>query len=260
MSDRACAHCGASNDRERVYCKDCGTRLPELTDNNGSADTAPEPLTAGLGAPPIRTKNYRRPTGSALKTPPPANTGSFLGDIFKLAILGFFLACLIQAMRQPDNISPAAAGSSQASELVFRSMQTCVQAPMPKSLVLTAPALNQFLESYAKQDPTDRVFATLEFGEFNLFVEKKAFGYGIFFSLRASATNPDGTMRVNLKKASIGRLPLPSFLTWLIVQQFQPACTRLAPAAELVQKAQTITITPNDITLKWLGTGKKTTL
>jgi len=257
MSDRICEHCGVSNDGNRVYCKDCGNRLPEQMGNREGASTEPEFLTAGLAAPPIPTTNYRPPVRRDFPARIPVKNRSFFGGLFKLAFLGFLLACLVEVVRPPDGIPPDIAANSRSAAKTLAHLQMCAQSRTVRTWTIPLPVLNEYIASVARQAPDARAFVTLDMGEIHFFDERNIFGHAIYFSLLTVPEESGGTLRARLKGTSIGRLPLPSFFTGLIQTLFQPILNRLSPAFDLVQKAQTIVITPTDITLQWLGSGNK---
>ena len=259
MSDRVCSLCGTSNDGSRVYCKDCGARLPEHVESSQNAGMEPEVLTAGLTAPALPAMgSHRPPARRPLREAPPAKKGSFLVEIFQMAVLGFLLACIVQAARLPNGIPPAMPANSQAAANTFANLENCAQAGTLKSWPIALPLLNQFLASVAQESPDERVCVALALKEFRFFVVRNFFGRSICFSLLVVPDESEGLLQAQLKGASIGRLPVPSFLTRAILPQFQPALKRLGPSIGLVQKAQTVIITPTIVTLQWLGTRKDT--
>ena len=258
MNDKDCEHCGTSNEGNRVYCKDCGSRLPEQPLSDAPANLGSELQSPGLTAPPIPPATYRPNVRRNLKAQAPVKQRSFFGQLLKLAVLGFLLACVIQAARRPGDLPHESQGNRHSSDVLYRSMDTCAHSSARRAFSISSSALDQFMESYAKQAPMDRAFVTLNLGGFKFFVEKNLFGYGIIFSVQCSPVISNGEVLINQEKLSVGRLPLPISFKPIVEQIFQPTLARFTPAIELIRKTEAITINPNGVIFQWQGSGIST--
>jgi len=240
---------------------DCGARLQDTEE--GVSAPAPEFNSAGVTAPPLPTTNYRTPVRKGhLKQVKPRRL-SLPAELLFLAILGFILACLIQALRVPDAVSAPAARDDQAAEKTFANLEKCANSPTLATWTLNVSAINQFLASDVpppagvadSRRSFQRAFAVLDFGSLDFFVERTFLGRSVYFSLEAKPFTSGGKLRAQVNSGAVGRLPVPSFLMQFILPQFDPALKRLAPAIDLAGTAQSIAINPTDLTLQWPGAG-----
>lgn len=263
MSTRICEHCGMSNDVSRVFCMDCGTRLPEPVEAAGTSPAESPAVSSGVSAPPIPAPSYRPPLRQSTPRKAPARNSSFSGEIVLLAVLGFLLASLIQAVRTPDQVVPAIASDAGAAAKTFATVKKCAASPTLATWTINLPAINQLLASGipanepagAALPPGTRAFVTIDFGSFEFFIERIIFDRPIYFSLKARPVISEGVLQAKVTGGSVGRLPVPSFLVAAILPQFQPTLKNLAPAIVLVGKAQSVSINPTDVTLQWPGSG-----
>ncbi len=263
MSARICGECGTSNNDSRVYCMDCGARLPETSEATPASSAPPEFTSAGVSAPPLPTASYRTSVRKGHIKQAKARRLSLSAELLLLAILGFALACLIQALRVPDAVGAPAARDDQAAEKTFANLEKCATSPTLATWTLNVSAINQFLASDVPPtggaaDPRralPRAFTITDFGSLEFFVERTFLGRSVYFSLEATPVSSGGKLQAKVTGGTVGRLPVPSFLMQFLLPQFDPALKRLAPAIELARTAQSIAINPTDITLQWPGAG-----
>ena len=255
MTDRICEHCGAVNDTPGVYCRECGERLPELGEDETPGATAPGIVGRAPGGP---TASSRLPVRRKQKWRLPSVNLSFSA----MGLLLVALFCLIQASRDPDDLPPAVAIDNQAGRAAFDRLQKCATAPGVMTWAPKLSEINGFLASdfqpppgTLRRKPAERIFVSLGTDDFIFFVEKSFLGMQFDFAMRVVPDDSGGMLDARPTSVSVGRLPVPAFLAWLIHPQFRSALKKLAPVIELLRKAKTIVITPNDVTLQWLGSG-----
>ena len=268
---RTCQHCGTDNDGTRVFCGNCGTRLPEQSPSvpGDSAGKPPAGAAPGLAAPPLPGVPQRRPKKSFRPEPVAAHgaTGFLVSSFFWLAVVSATLACLIQMVREPDNI-PAAVGADAAAALeTFSTLKGLESSLAPSSWIINSKAINQFLESTIKMKPSEaglpamgarfeRAFVKLNKGSFVLGIDQKFLGADLYFLLDLDPQITEAGLGVKPTGGSIGRVPVHPALMSAFLRLFEPVTVGLFQPLELLRKANSVTITLDDATLKWPGTGK----
>ena len=278
---RACQHCGVDNDDTRVFCANCGMRLPEGDATAPSAPLAPAAASgnppaetgAGLAAPPLPGVPYKRPNRRSREAarPAPAErgvTGFLVSSLLWLVVISATLACVIQMVRAPDNIPDAVGIDTSAAHETFSTLKELVISTKPISWTINSKAINQFIESTVEMKSSDagspalsarfqRAFVKLSKGSFSLFIDQKFLGTHLYFVL---ALEPDSTksgLEARATGGAIGRMPVHPVLMPAFLRLFQPTIAGLSQPLELLKKAKAVTITPDDATLQWPGTGNK---
>ena len=268
---RTCEHCSVENDDTRIFCGNCGTRLPEpvAAGQAASASRVTSNTNAGLTAPPLAEAVYRRPTQSSqprLKRES-GSTGPLISNLFWMCIVSATLACVIQMVRQPDEIPPAVGGKTSAAHETFSTLKNLVSSPVPIGWTVNTKAINQFLESTIEMQPAEpglstlsakfqRAIVKLHKGNFSFFVDQKFLGADLYFGLNLEPVNSGAGLGVKATGGSIGRLPVHPALLPFFVRLFQPVIAGLVQPLDLLKQAKSVTITPDDATLKWPGTGQ----
>ena len=272
---RACQHCGTENDDTRVFCANCGTRLPalgsaEATESPAQASAAPGLPAAGVTAPPLPVPSYRK----TKRPPQPAPaaersaTGFLISSLFWLTVVSATLACLIQMVREPDNIPAAVGIDTAAARETFSMLKKIGEAPQPIKWTINSKAINQYLESSIEMKPAEaglpslsarfqRAFVKLHTGNLTLYVDQKFLGTNLYFLLNFEPENPGPGLRVRPTGGSIGRLPVHPVMMPVFLRLFEPTIAGLSQPLDLLKKATSVALTPDDATLQWPGTGTK---
>jgi len=272
---RACQHCGGENDDTRIFCGNCGMRLPEAM-TSGPTDSAGKPsagAVSGLAAPPLPGVPYKRPDRRSQPSSRPAAaergmTGFLVSSLFWLAAVSATLACLIQMVREPDAIPAPVGTDTLAAHETFSTLRDLGASPKAISWTVNSKAINQFLESTIEMKPNDagfsslsarfqRAFVKLNKGSFALCIDQKFFGAHLYFLLDLKPEITASGLGAKPAGGAIGRMPVHPALLPVFLRLFKPAITGLSQPLELLKKAKSVTITPDDATLKWPGTGKK---
>lgn len=274
---RTCDHCGTQNDDTRVFCKNCGTRLTAAPSPGPSepakpaGDGAPAPSipAAGVTAPPLPRPSYRRPKPEPKRKADSGQrsaVGFLVSSIFWLALVSAMLACLIQMVREPDNIPAPVGVDTAASRETLSILKELAVSSKPASWTVNGKAINQFLESTIEMKPGapglsgmsarfQRAFVKLHGRAFTLCVDQKFLGADLYFLLDLQPEQtPDG-LRVKPVGGGIGRMPVSPLLLPAFLRLFEPVITGVSQPLELLKKAKSVTITPDDATLQWPGTG-----
>lgn len=272
---RACQHCGGENDDTRVFCSNCGIRLPEVAPSD-PADPAGKPsagTASGLAAPPLPGVPYKRPDRRSQPSsrPAPAErgvTGFLISSFFWLIVVSAMLASLIQMVREPDNIPAPVGTDTSAAHETFSTLKDLGSSPKAISWTINSKAINQFLESTIEMKPSDagnsalsarfqRAFVKLNKGSFVLCVDQKFFGTHLYILLDVKPESTATGLGAKPAGGAIGRMPIHPVLMPVFLRLFEPTITGLSQPLELLKKAKSVTITPDDATLQWPGTGKK---
>ena len=269
---RNCDHCGTGNDDTRVFCANCGTRLPEVNPagSAGQAPSGPQPTAPAVGAtaPPLprvpvrKQKNPSRPPSGQTR----GATGFLISSLFWMAVVSATLACMIQMVRPPDNVPPAVGIDKAATHETFTTLQDLAASPKPISWTVNSKAINQFLETTIEMKPSDagfsgmsasfqRAFVKLHRGNFCLAIEQKFLGTSLYFALDLEPVSTGSGLDARPTGGAIGRLPVHPALIPVFLRLFQPAITGMSQPLGLLKNAKSVTITPDDATLQWPGTG-----
>ncbi len=273
MNVRICGHCGAENDLTRVYCANCGARLPEETTALATAPAAAPAAAPAMAAPaprsapPLPGAPYRR--RAPVSTPPKggkasSSPGGFVfSQLIVTALIGAVLAALIQMARLPDLIPvPVPRNAASASE-TLKVLRECSQAASMTSWTVNGKAVNEYLATTIIMQPTDstsllkaefqRVFVMPESGWFEFGMEQKFFGLNLYFLLRGVSEKTEGGMTVRWVGGAIGRLPVHPRLLGALQILFRPTFQGLEQVLPLLANASAVEITPADVTIRWSG-------
>lgn len=268
MSVKVCAHCADENDETRVFCSNCGTRLPEEVTESRGGQKGAAPVEAGLAAPVLPPAGLRRKfkPAPASKGPSDGMAGLLIRQIFLTAALGALLACLVQMSRSPDRIPAAVAPNPAAAQKTFSTMQACATSRDRSSWTVNEAAINEFLVTTIQMAPGDgtsnlraefrRAFLVLGDGQADYCIEQRLFGKSFYFALRFRPESGAGGMSAKINGAAIGRLPFGPHLAPLLLPFFRASLDGLAQATELLGKADKVAISPTDVSIQWPGVHK----
>ena len=272
---RTCEHCGTQNDDTRVFCGNCGTRLaaaastdPVEAPRAANPGAAPVLPAAGVTAPPLPQPAYRRPKRGPKPAPVSERsaTGFLISSLFWLTVVSATLACLIQMVREPDNIPAAVGVDTAAAHETFSTLKELGASSKPISWTVNAKAINQYLESTIEMKPGEpgissmsarfqRAFVKLHKGSLTLYIDQKFIGADLYFFLNLEPEKAGPGVGVRPTGGGIGRLPVHPLLVPAFLRLFAPVISGVSQPLEFLKKAKSVTITPDDATLQWPGTG-----
>ena len=269
---RTCEHCGVENDDTRVFCGNCGTRLSEAIPAAAAglpvSKTAPVMPAVGVTAPPLPGVPSRRPGKPSKPSSDQTRgvTGFLISSLFWMAVVSATLACVIQMVRSPDNIPPATGIDTAAARETFTTLKDLVGSPKPISWTVNVKAINQFLETTIEMKPADsgisgmsasfkRAFVKLHRGNFSLLIDQKFLGTNLYFVMEFEPLATAAGLDARPTGGAIGRLPIHPALIPVFLRLFEPTITGLSQPLGCIKKAKSVTITPDDATFQWPGTG-----
>lgn len=201
MSVLKCPQCEYQNEEQRVYCHQCGTKLPQ------------DGFAGGYG--PAQNRPLRNTQPRQVQ----AEGGSFVGGFFRVILWAAFVAALIQGARSPDDVpAPLPSGGGEAPNFA-RDFQAAAAAP--RRLVYQEQAVNAFLQNKLKASAGvlpqhiahfERAFVNLGEGKVRLTKEYHLLGYSIYVAGVFKPSISGGALHVNTDSGAVGRLPIPELI------------------------------------------------
>jgi len=263
MSVRICSQCASENDVTRVYCANCGMRLPESAVE--SSAPAVSKAAAG-GAPALPRPVGRRASQPARKSSERGLFGFLFSQLLSAVVVAALLAALIQMVREPDNIPSRSGESGSAAQDIYETLRSLSSSTNPGSWTVNQNAINSFLETTIKPASPDsaesmagakfqRAFVRLGDGSADFGLEQNFLTRNIYLLLEFQPSpSPEG-LGVKVTGGAVGRLPVPEVLLPVFSKLFHSAIAGLGQPLAPVRLARTAAITPGDVTLQWAGSG-----
>ena len=259
---KICTACNTENDDTRVYCLNCGQRLPDPKpgSNPGFAEK-----NANVSAPHIPLAAQTEKKSIPRKAP---NTGRNFASLFFNLLFWAVLAALVFAIylvsQAPGVIRPAvekdvAASAGLAS--FFRKASTTPGGAWMGS----EESINRFLLENVKLVPVagplgihtefKRCFVKLGEGNLDFVMEQSLEGYPLYFSLQLQPYTQDGDLKVRMTGATLGRLPVPAPVVPFILRIWQPCFDSLGAIVDSLDTANSASVTPKSLVVRWPGKG-----
>ncbi len=269
MSNRLCQQCGFENDHTRVFCQNCGTRLPALEESPSSTPSA-APSAGKLFIPPSQQApaSVRRPIKPvnvpSQSAAPRHRKGSFTGRLFSTIVLGALIATGIQMARRPDNILPPVTANPAAASEVYNQIRSAGTTTMPRNVVLAQIQVNNYLASRLVPAADDgstafyrarfvRLFVEFGTGQYRMVVEQKLNNWPFYISLIQRPVNGGSGLAVVSVGGAIGRLPIHPVLIPAFVKLFSPDMLESLDVIQYLRTASSAAITPSHVVFAWTG-------
>lgn len=266
MSSRICPHCEAANDLTRVFCAECGTRLPAHVPEETPHEAKPAaPAAAGSSAPPLPVPIRRRAPVKPIKQAQPSLVVLLAKMVLSTAVLAAILAAVIQIAREPDGIPPVAEPNAARAEETLDSLKKMGESELPISWTLNQHSVNEYLASMIRMAPESipsyglgaefqRAFVRLVPGRVGLGIEQKFLTRSVYFLLEFEPEKSAAGLEAKVSGGELGRLPIPDALLPAFRRLFDPALSALSPPLDAIRKAEAVTIQSGDVKLQWAGT------
>ena len=241
-----CGQCGYTNEAERVYCHNCGTKLdrsllPKETQKKQDS----------LDATRKRVKRMTNPAGGAM---PQIKTA------LNVLIYAVIVAALGLIARPPEDVP----GKPQVVErMVSSDLIEALEAPQPRQLVFSENDVNAYLRN-VKSKVGDlipgvtfqRAYAQFEPETARLGIEESVFGYSIYWTIDEKLGVADGKFFAKQTGMHFGRLGFhPLFMEYLGFP-FAKLWTALKREHEQMNRMQTVTVEKGRIILVTKPAGK----
>ncbi len=263
MSVRVCSQCASENDLTRVFCANCGMRLPEdAVESSGQAATKP----AAGSAPALPSPVGKRLSKPGRKPSERGVLGFLFSQLLSAVLMAALLAALIQMVREPDNIPSRSGESGSAAQDVYETLRSLASSTHAGSWTVNQNAINSFLETTIKAAAPDsaesmagakfqRAFVRLGTGRADFGIEENFLTRNIYLLLEFQPElSPEG-LGVKVTGGSVGRLPVPVVLLPAFSRLFHSTVSGLDQPLAPVRRARMASITPQDVKLQWDGSG-----
>lgn len=235
-----CTECGHDNEKQRIYCHNCGARL-DRTEVILEAEK-PKPVP-------------RRPVSQVIKS-------GFhpLAPIFSAAFYAFLIACLIQSVRppsgapvvKPDELQELVDAPSIAIDLEDAAIS-------PRRFGYTEEQLNAYLKNRVKpaKDPIiptwvasfEMAYIALYDGSFRLTKKYQLFAWPFYIGATYANKTKDSPSLKNIG-GNIGSLPIAGFLYDLVDHYiFRDFIVNMQDEGKGLAKMGSLQITPKGVIL-----------
>jgi hypothetical protein len=252
-----CPSCGHANEPTRVFCHNCGVRLPredkvveQVAETNRTATATANALRRGELPKATRQIDWSDLFASAI------------ASTVKLAILGAVLAAVLLALRTPENLPTLL---PKNPDLVLRGdaqIEGFTEPGSTGSLNASPEQINTYLQTkivlrseirllgWSGENPY--LFIRLGEGQFSLGNHFALLGHPIVLQtdFRLS-TEPDGQQTLRVIGGSIGRLPLPAWIFSLGFRWSEPVREALQTQLTILASAKSASVTPEGARLSW---------
>lgn len=267
MSARVCGQCGTENDATRVFCANCGSRLPETTIEPGTAVATNEIPRAGRSAPelPGARQPVRRSKGKPAlsQAAPSASVGRLFSQILSTALLGAALAAIIQIARVPDGVPAVQSANPAATSERMETLQAGASATQPSLWVVNQDAANEAIATIIQMKPDVsgsvvnarfvRAAVSFDAGFFEFFIQQKFLGRDLYLTLRGVVRSSGNGCTVEWVGGSAGRLPVAPALLQVYARLFGQVFLGLEQATGFLSRAGDIRFEPGKATVQWTG-------
>lgn len=242
MADKAntltCSQCGYSNESQRVYCHNCGTKLDRSL-------LPPDPDSKeSLGKKQKRIRRAVMPTRGFF-----AGAGkTFVYTMFWSVLV----ALLVQAARPPDGV-PKALDKDKLLDVrpVNLDLEDATQSPVVKTITLTPADINGYLQYRVKSKSTGlisdeikflRAFVTLDEGVIRVSTEQSIYDYPVYGTSYYKLSIKDGKLVATNVGGNFGRLMIHPEIMKYIDGVFQNLWDALSSEKRLLEKFQSIDV------------------
>ena len=243
-----CAQCGYTNEAERVYCHNCGTKLDRSLLPK-EAQKKPESADAARA----RVRRMTNPGGSQLVQD--VKTG--LNVIFYAAVV----AALILIALPPQDVPGK---SAIGDRMVGSDLAEALEAAQPRQLVFTENDVNAHLRSVKNKTggwipgiDFQRAFVQFEPGVVRIGIEQSVFNYSVYTTINEQiGVGADGKLWSKQTGGHFGRLGLHPLLMEYGSVAFSKLWTALKRENDQMNRMQAVTVEKGRIVLITKPAGK----
>lgn len=250
-----CASCGYDNDPTRVYCHNCATRI----DRGGAAPPAPTGFTHPTDA--AKMKRKRAP-GAWLKWI--GSLGKMCMVLLKLCIVSALVAAIAFALLSPPDVPPPVPGDADLARRLGDLVGQASSSSSSIAFAVPASDLQKWFAAVVQVLPASgalplnpkRVYVVPMQGRVRLGLEcGLPADYSLYMEGEYEPVLAGNAYRLEPRRYSIGRLPLPVALGYPVQSQFDGLLDALSTTLAQLAKASSIEVAPDKVSFRWAGSG-----
>ena len=259
---KICTACNTENDDTRVFCLNCGQRLPQAIPGSPAAFRQ---ASAGASAPslsaskPIRKQIPRKPSNTG------RNLFSLFWNLLFWAVLAGMVFGIYLVSQTPASIRPAVEKDAAASTALAAFFKKASMSP-GGAWMGSEESINKFLLENVNLVPVasalgihtefKRCFVELGEGRLNFVMEQSLESHPLYFSLHLEPYSEGGDLKVRVLGASLGRLPVPALVAAHLLVIWQPCFDSLGAIVDTLDSASSASVTPTNLVVRWPGKGE----
>lgn len=250
-----CPSCGYENDATRIFCHNCGVRLPRTEEQ--IKEKAEQNRQATEEAKKVLRKGHKRAKQRSFKD----LLASAVHSLITVAIYAAFAAAVILAFRAPDHLPPPGAPNIQLIQAGEKQIANASRPGFQGTISTSQEQINDYLASKniiqsragfgLLNAEIQRLFVVLEQGDFVLGLEYSLMGIPVFLTTTFGIIGPSGDFSLEVLHGSIGRLPVHPNLFERFLRWYAPIAEAMHGQLKILSEAESISITPGDIKIIW---------
>lgn len=242
-----CPSCSFDNDPTRVFCHNCGIRL----ERGGYTPAPPTGFTTPAEVAAFKKK--RRPIP----------WGRYVGALVRLVILVSLAAAVALAFLPPHDVPPAVASDPDLVKRVSALIDDSATADSARSFSVPSSDVQVWLSSGVvfkssaggvfSMEP-ERVYAVPDDNMIRVgLIVRLPLEVPLYYEADYVPVRQADGYRLEAKRFSVGRLPLPPLVDVLVSRQLEGIAGALSRPLSQLAGASHIDVTPQTITLRWAG-------
>lgn len=250
-----CPGCGYENDETRVFCHNCGVRLPRT--EKQIEEKAEQNRKATEEAKKVLREGVKKSVGFNLNE----LMATVVHALITVGFYAAFVAVIILALRVPAGLPAPSAPNDNLVKAGERQLLKASEPGYKGSIGTTQVQLNEYLAAkeilQSREDlkflkaKVHRLFVTLEQSEFSFGMEYQLLGLGIVLQTTFRVAGQPGDFTLDVAGGAIGRLPLHPFLFEKVLRWYQPAADALHEQLRILSQAESISIAPEEVKVSW---------
>ena len=257
MNPLLCPVCGFANEDNRVFCQNCGARLPVSNVENKADPASPQAKATSPRSGPRRLLPRHTNSLPGRKSQLLASAASV---VTSSAITGFLLAILLQILRPPDGLPPRVTRPSETFAAgLATSLHTASENFYPRTVEVSTEQANNFLAARVRLKRNSaavkfvRCYAIPQHGATRIGIEQALLRLPIYIELLVQPQMAVGKLEPRFIGGSIGRMPIPSPIVSMLVRSFNPIFQSVDGLILWLSSASLIESSPKGWTIHWPG-------
>jgi hypothetical protein len=259
---KTCAACHTDNDDTRVFCLNCGQRLPQAIPgtNPGFAENTPRPVAPRISVAQPKKKSIPRRTRNAGR-----NLFSLFLNLAFLAVFAGLVFGIYLISQAPSAITPEVEKDVAGSTALAAFFKKASLTP-GGAWIGSEESINRFLLENVKLVPLatafgihtefNRCFVELGEGRLDFVMEQSLEDHPLYFALHLEPYSEGGKLKVRVLGASLGRLPVPALVAAHLLVIWQPCFDSLGAIVDTLDSASSASVTPKNLVVRWPGKGE----